>query len=56
MLVAMMIGGEITNFLEFLNTLYQSRKFSKHLMCTQDFSIELFMLPPYVRAEYSINT
>lgn len=46
--------GKITNFWKFLDTLYQSRKLSKHLVCIQDFSIEWYMLAPYVRATYSI--
>lgn len=40
---------KIINTWEFLDTLYQSRKFSKHLVYIQDFSTEWFMLPPCIR-------
>lgn len=42
--------SKIINTWESLDTLYQSRKCSKHLVYTQDFSTEWFMLPPCIRA------
>lgn len=48
--------SKIMNTWEFQDPLYQSRKFSKHLVYIQDFSTEWFMLPPCIKSNIANNT